>query len=222
MPSMGVVRLAARYQGEVITWSDHLDRPSRRRFESAPWASYFGVVDRLLIRVRPDDNAPGVVLLGRHERDFTARDRLIGYALRPHVVALVRQARRPPPPRGTPGCGRIRRRRRPERLRHSRTRATSSSTPPLRPRRAPRGVVRQRARRSTAVTYRRLARLAVARPASASRAQWHPTRRRGADAKRLDCRRGAARDLADGKGRSTSSAAWQRASRPRRSRTSCG
>jgi DNA-binding CsgD family transcriptional regulator len=84
---------AARYPGEVVTWSDHLDRPSRRRFESAPWAGYFGVVDRLLIRVRPDDLAPGVVLLGRHERDFTARDRLIGYALRPHVVALVRQAR---------------------------------------------------------------------------------------------------------------------------------
>lgn len=84
---------AARYPGEVVTWSDHLDRPSRRRFESAPWAGYFQVVDRLLIRVRPDDLAPGVVLLGRHERDFTARDRLIGSALRPHVVALVRQAR---------------------------------------------------------------------------------------------------------------------------------
>jgi DNA-binding CsgD family transcriptional regulator len=84
---------AARYPGEVVTWSDHLDRPSRWRFESAPWAGHFGVVDRLLIRVRPDDLAPGVVLLGRHERDFTARDRLIGYALRPHVVALVRQAR---------------------------------------------------------------------------------------------------------------------------------
>ena len=84
---------AARYQGEVITWSEHLDRPSRRRFESAPWASFFGVVDRLFIRVRPTDNAAGVVLLGRHERDFTVRDRLIGHVLRPHVVALVRQAR---------------------------------------------------------------------------------------------------------------------------------
>jgi DNA-binding CsgD family transcriptional regulator len=84
---------AARYQGEVITWSEHLDRPSRRRFESAPWASYYGVVDRLFIRMRPADNFAGVVILGRHERDFTARDRLIGYALRPHVVALVRQAR---------------------------------------------------------------------------------------------------------------------------------
>ena len=84
---------AERYQGEVLTWSDHLDRPSRRRFESAPWASFYGVVDRLMIRMRPADNAAGVVLLGRHESDFTARDRLIGYALRPHVVALVRQTR---------------------------------------------------------------------------------------------------------------------------------
>jgi DNA-binding CsgD family transcriptional regulator len=84
---------AEKYPGEVVTWSDHLDRSSRRRFESAPWASFYGVVDSLLIRLRPADIAAGVVHLGRHERDFTDRDRLIGHALRPHVVAFVRQAR---------------------------------------------------------------------------------------------------------------------------------
>ena len=87
-PAPPVVPAGTRLLGEVITWSDHLDRPSRRRFESAPWASYFGVVDRLFIRVRPADNAAGVVLLGRHERDFTARDRLIASALRPHAAVV--------------------------------------------------------------------------------------------------------------------------------------
>lgn len=36
---------------------------------------------------------PAVLALGRHERDFTVRDRLIASALRPHAAALVRHAR---------------------------------------------------------------------------------------------------------------------------------
>ena len=75
------------YEGDLLTWSDLLDRRSRKRFESSPWAEVFGVVDALYIRARP-----GVLALHRHERDFTARDRLIGNALRPHVAALVRNA----------------------------------------------------------------------------------------------------------------------------------
>ena len=78
---------------DVVAWSDRLDQPSRARFQSAPWARFFGVVDSLHVRMRPGDLTAGVLILDRHERDFTTRDRLIGYALRPHAAALVRHAR---------------------------------------------------------------------------------------------------------------------------------
>ena len=43
-------------EGEgIVTWSEHLDRPSRKRCQSAPWAEFFGVVDSLHIRMRPGD-----------------------------------------------------------------------------------------------------------------------------------------------------------------------
>ncbi len=73
---------------DILTLSDHIDRPSRMRFESVPWAKFYGLVDSLSIRMRP-----AVLVLSRQERDFTARECLIGQALRPHAASLVRQAR---------------------------------------------------------------------------------------------------------------------------------
>jgi hypothetical protein len=51
-------------------------------------AAFFEVVDSLYIVM-----GRAVLGLARHERDFTARDRRIAQALRPHAASLVRQAR---------------------------------------------------------------------------------------------------------------------------------
>jgi DNA-binding CsgD family transcriptional regulator len=77
-----------RCERDIVAWSDLLDRPSRARFDSAPWAEFYGLVDCLTVRMRP-----AVLALARHERDFTTRDRRNANALRPHAAALVRHAR---------------------------------------------------------------------------------------------------------------------------------
>jgi DNA-binding CsgD family transcriptional regulator len=79
---------ARTHEGDVVMWSDHLDRSARMRFESVPWAEFYGLVDQVHIRMWP-----AVLLLTSYERDFTARDRLIANALRPHAASLVRHAR---------------------------------------------------------------------------------------------------------------------------------
>ena len=80
---------ARTHEGKgIVAWSDHIDRSSRERGETVPWAEFYGLVDCLHIPV-----LPGFLLLTSHERDFTARDRLIATALRPHAAALVRHAR---------------------------------------------------------------------------------------------------------------------------------
>ena len=177
----------------------HLVRPHRSTIQGAGRVGAVGGV----LRGRRLPPHTGVAWLpsslASYERDFTARDRLIATALRPHVASLVRQRTRPPPPRGAPGRGRFRRGTRPARLRHSRKRRRhrvriSAGAE------APRGLVRRRFRRSTAGAHRRLARVAVARPTPASREQRHAARRRGTDARRVDPRRGASATAADGEG----------------------
>ena len=80
---------ARTHEGEgIVAWSDHIDRSSRERGETVPWAEFYGLVDCLHIPV-----LPGFLLLSNYERDFTERDRLIATALRPHAAALVRHAR---------------------------------------------------------------------------------------------------------------------------------
>ena len=80
---------ARTHEGEgIVAWSDHIDRPARERGESVPWAKFYGLVDCLHIPV-----LPGYLLLGSYERDFTARDRMIATALRPHAASLIRNAR---------------------------------------------------------------------------------------------------------------------------------
>jgi DNA-binding CsgD family transcriptional regulator len=80
---------ARTHEGKgIVAWSDHIDRSSRERGESVPWAEFYGLVDCLHIPV-----LPGFLLLSSYERDFTARDRLIATALRPHAASLVRHAR---------------------------------------------------------------------------------------------------------------------------------
>ena len=60
------------------------------RFETVPWAEFFGLVDQVHIRMWSGVSG---LLLSNRERDFTARDRLIAEALRPHAASLVRHAR---------------------------------------------------------------------------------------------------------------------------------
>lgn len=82
--------LARAHDGDVFVWSDHIDRSSRMRFETVPWAEFFGLVDQVHIRMWSGVSG---LLLSNRERDFTARDRLIAEALRPHAASLVRHAR---------------------------------------------------------------------------------------------------------------------------------
>jgi hypothetical protein len=129
------------FQGDVDTWSDLLDRPSRTRFQSAPWARFFGVVDSLYnnaARRRRRRRAPFSPPRARLHRTRPA-DRQGASAAR----RCARAARtRPSPPRGSPGRGRCRRRRRPLRLRRSRERRRHRVR--ISPcAEAPRGLVRQ-------------------------------------------------------------------------------
>ncbi len=79
---------ARTHEGEIVAWSDHIDRSSRVRGEAVPWAEFYGLVDCLHIPL-----LPGFLLLSSYERDFTARDRVIATALRPHAASLMRNAR---------------------------------------------------------------------------------------------------------------------------------
>ena len=88
--SVVVSDFARTHEGDVVVWSDHIDRSSRMRFETVPWAEFFGFVDQVHVRMW---SRTSVLLLSSRERDFTARDRLIANALRPHAASLVRHAR---------------------------------------------------------------------------------------------------------------------------------
>jgi DNA-binding CsgD family transcriptional regulator len=79
--------------GDLRMWSDHIDRPSRLRFETASWAGEFGVIDCLyrVFRLGPFDFAS--LVLHRQDRDFTERDRRMLIALSPHVSALICNSR---------------------------------------------------------------------------------------------------------------------------------
>jgi DNA-binding CsgD family transcriptional regulator len=88
--SVVLSEFARTHAGDVVVWSDHIDRSSRIRFETVPWAEFFGLVDQTHVRMW---SGVSVLLLSSRERDFTTRDRLIAEALRPHAAALVRHAR---------------------------------------------------------------------------------------------------------------------------------
>ncbi len=74
-------------------WSDAWDRDVRRRFEAIPWASLVGVVDGLGTSFGPGSSDRSILALHSQDRDFTERDRAKVIALRPHVSALIRDAR---------------------------------------------------------------------------------------------------------------------------------
>lgn len=74
-------------------WSDAWERDVRRRFEAIPRASLFGVVDGLGTSFGPGSSDRSILALHSQDRDFTERDRAKVIALRPHVFALIRDAR---------------------------------------------------------------------------------------------------------------------------------
>jgi DNA-binding CsgD family transcriptional regulator len=88
--SVVVSDFARNHDGDVVVWSDHIDRLSRMRFETVPWAEFYGIVDQVHVRMW---SGMSVLLLSSRERDFTTRDRLFASALRPHVASLVQHAR---------------------------------------------------------------------------------------------------------------------------------
>ncbi|HYK06951.1 MAG TPA: helix-turn-helix transcriptional regulator [Gaiellaceae bacterium] len=78
---------------DVRLWSDMLDRPARDRYESAPFAELFEVVDCAWTVIETGGHEGAMVCLHRQERDFTERDRRSLAVLRPHVAGLIRNAR---------------------------------------------------------------------------------------------------------------------------------
>ena len=78
---------------DVRLWSDLLDRAARDRYESAPFAEAFEVIDCAWTVIATGGREGAMVCLHRQERDFTERDRRSLAVLRPHVAALVRNAR---------------------------------------------------------------------------------------------------------------------------------
>jgi DNA-binding NarL/FixJ family response regulator len=77
----------------VGLWSDTLDRRARRRFESASFARAFEVVDCAWTVIATGRREGAIIALHRQERDFGERERACVDALRPHLAALVRNAR---------------------------------------------------------------------------------------------------------------------------------
>jgi DNA-binding CsgD family transcriptional regulator len=88
--SVVVSDFARAHDGDVVVWSDHIERPRRLRFETVPWAGFFGLVDQIHLRMW---SGTSVLLLSSLDRDFTARDRQLAAAIRPHAASLVRHAR---------------------------------------------------------------------------------------------------------------------------------
>jgi DNA-binding CsgD family transcriptional regulator len=77
----------------VGAWSDHVDRASRLRFETTPWAGRFEIVDCLGSFFRLSPSVCAAVALHAQDRDFGTRDRERMLALRPHFAALIRSRR---------------------------------------------------------------------------------------------------------------------------------
>jgi DNA-binding CsgD family transcriptional regulator len=82
-----------RAPGPVFMWSDELEREPRWRFEARPWTRTYEVVDCAWTSFAVNGRERGKVVLHRQGRDFTERDRRALGALRPHVAALIRNAR---------------------------------------------------------------------------------------------------------------------------------
>jgi hypothetical protein len=77
----------------VGLWSDTLDRRSRRRYESASFARALEVVDCAWTVIGTGRREGAIIALHRQDRDFSERERDRVDALRPHLAALVRNAR---------------------------------------------------------------------------------------------------------------------------------
>jgi hypothetical protein len=88
-----VPEFAFRPLGHVSLWSDDLQRAMRWRFETAPSARTFEVVDGASATIPASGSERGVVALFRQGRDFSERDRRALSALGPHLTALIRNAR---------------------------------------------------------------------------------------------------------------------------------
>jgi DNA-binding CsgD family transcriptional regulator len=88
-----VPEFAFRPLGHVSLWSDDLQRAMRWRFETAPSARTFEVVDCASATLPAGGSERGVVALFRQGRDFSERDRRALSALGPHLTALIRNAR---------------------------------------------------------------------------------------------------------------------------------
>src|SRR5262245_52143701 len=84
---------AFRPLGHVSFWSDDLQRAMRWRFETAPSARTFEVVDCASATLPAGGLERGVVSLFRQGCDFGERDRRALGALGPHLTALIRNAR---------------------------------------------------------------------------------------------------------------------------------
>jgi DNA-binding CsgD family transcriptional regulator len=88
-----VPEFAFRPLGHVSLWSDDFQRATRWRFETAPSARAFEVVDCASATLHAGGSERGVVALFRQRRDFNERDRQALGALGPHLTALIRNAR---------------------------------------------------------------------------------------------------------------------------------
>jgi DNA-binding CsgD family transcriptional regulator len=87
-----VPEFAFRPLGHVSLWSDDFQRAMRWRFETAPSARKFEVVDCASATLPAGGSERGVVALFRQGRDFTERDRRALSALGPHITSLIRNA----------------------------------------------------------------------------------------------------------------------------------
>src|SRR5262245_26022477 len=88
-----IPEFAFRPVGHVSLWSDDIQRATRWRFETAPSARPFEVVDCASETLPAGGSERGVVSLCRQGRDFGERDRRAIGALGPHLTALIRNAR---------------------------------------------------------------------------------------------------------------------------------
>jgi DNA-binding CsgD family transcriptional regulator len=88
-----VPEFAFRPLGHVSLWSDDFQRAMRWRFETAPSARTFEVVDCASATLPASGSERGVVALFRQGRDFSERDRRALGALGPHLTAVIRNAR---------------------------------------------------------------------------------------------------------------------------------
>ena len=103
-----VPEFAFRPLGHVSLWSDDFQRAMRWRFETAPSARTFEVVDCASATIPAGGSERGVVCLFRQGRDFSEHDRRALSALGPHLTALSET----PAPAAPRGSRRDRRRRR--------------------------------------------------------------------------------------------------------------